>query len=113
MSNPKKIAFVCLHGSAKSLIAAEYMNRVAQARAGLALTATTSGPEPDARSAAERHRGGLRGSRHRCARPGARTRRRRWPWRRRITSYRSAARLPPLVTPGRDIERWDDCPRRQ
>ena len=27
--DPQKIAFVCLHGSAKSLIAAEYFNRVA------------------------------------------------------------------------------------
>jgi protein-tyrosine-phosphatase len=27
--DPQKVAFVCLHGSAKSLIAAEYLNRVA------------------------------------------------------------------------------------
>ncbi|WP_189043981.1 hypothetical protein [Aliidongia dinghuensis] len=43
----RKIAFVCLHGSAKSLIAAEYLNRAARER-GLPLTATTAGPEPDA-----------------------------------------------------------------
>lgn len=42
-----KIAFVCLHGSAKSLIAAEYFNRLARERS-LPLLATTSGPEPDA-----------------------------------------------------------------
>jgi arsenate reductase (thioredoxin) len=42
----RKVAFVCLHGSAKSLIAAEYFNKLARAR-GLAVHATTSGPEPD------------------------------------------------------------------
>jgi arsenate reductase len=42
----QKVAFVCLHGSAKSLIAAEYFNKLARAR-GLAIHATTSGPEPD------------------------------------------------------------------
>ena len=41
-----KVAFVCLHGSAKSLIAAEYFNRLAREH-GLDFTATTSGPEPD------------------------------------------------------------------
>jgi arsenate reductase len=43
----KKVAFVYLHGSAKSLIAAEHFNRLASAK-GLPLRATTSGPEPDA-----------------------------------------------------------------
>ena len=42
----RKVAFVCLHGSAKSLIAAEYFNRLAHQK-GLAMSATTSGPEPD------------------------------------------------------------------
>jgi arsenate reductase len=43
----QNIAFVCLHGSAKSLIASEYFNRLAAER-GLPHRATTSGPEPDA-----------------------------------------------------------------
>ncbi|HLZ66179.1 MAG TPA: hypothetical protein VKQ29_08100 [Aliidongia sp.] len=47
MTAAKKVAFVCLHGSAKSLIAAEYLNRSAHER-GLPMIATTSGPEPDA-----------------------------------------------------------------
>jgi arsenate reductase len=42
----QKVAFVCLHGSAKSLIAAEYFNRLAIERS-LPFRATTSGPEPD------------------------------------------------------------------
>jgi len=46
MTVARKIAFVCLHGSAKSLIAAEYLNRSAHER-GLPMTATTAGPEPD------------------------------------------------------------------
>jgi arsenate reductase (thioredoxin) len=42
----RKVAFVCLHGSAKSLIAVEYFNRIAIER-NLPLCATTWGPEPD------------------------------------------------------------------
>jgi arsenate reductase len=43
----QKVAFVCLHGSAKSLIAAEYFNRIAIEK-NLPFRATTAGPEPDA-----------------------------------------------------------------
>ena len=43
--NPN-VLFVCLHGSAKSLIAAEYFNRLASAR-GLPARATSAGTEPD------------------------------------------------------------------
>ena len=43
---PHRIAFVCLHGSAKSVIAAEYLNRVC-AQHGLALQAFSAGREPD------------------------------------------------------------------
>ena len=42
----ERVLFVCLHGSAKSLIAAEYFNRLAAAR-GLAARATSAGTEPD------------------------------------------------------------------
>jgi protein-tyrosine-phosphatase len=42
----RNVLFVCLHGSAKSLIAAEYFNRLASAR-GLAARATSAGTEPD------------------------------------------------------------------
>jgi len=43
---PTRVAFVCLHGSAKSVLASEYLNRVAGER-GLDLRATASGREPD------------------------------------------------------------------
>jgi arsenate reductase (thioredoxin) len=47
MSTPREnVLFVCLHGSAKSLIAAEYFNRLATAR-GLGARATSAGTEPD------------------------------------------------------------------
>jgi len=42
----QKVAFVCLHGSAKSLIAAEYFNRLVLEKS-LPIRATTSGPGPD------------------------------------------------------------------
>jgi arsenate reductase (thioredoxin) len=41
-----KVLFVCLHGSAKSLMAAEYFNRLAAAR-GLGARAASAGMEPD------------------------------------------------------------------
>jgi arsenate reductase len=44
--DPQKVAFVCLHGSAKSMITAEYFNRFAMER-NLPLRATTYGPESD------------------------------------------------------------------
>ena len=46
MPNHARIAFVCLHGSAKSVLAAEYLNRSAR-QLGLGVTATASGREPD------------------------------------------------------------------
>jgi arsenate reductase (thioredoxin) len=46
MVTQRKVLFVCLHGSAKSLIAAEYFNRLAAAR-GLGVTASSAGTEPD------------------------------------------------------------------
>ncbi len=47
MTAPRaNVLFVCLHGSAKSLIAAEYFNRLATAR-GLDTLAVSAGTEPD------------------------------------------------------------------
>jgi arsenate reductase (thioredoxin) len=45
-ARPQNVLFVCLHGSAKSLIAAEYFNRLAVAR-GLPVSAVSAGTEPD------------------------------------------------------------------
>ena len=46
MSTPV-VLFVCLHGSAKSLIAAEHLNRLAESR-GLKVHGESAGIEPDA-----------------------------------------------------------------
>lgn len=46
-SGTSTIVFVCLHGSAKSLIAAEHLNRLAQSR-GVAIRGESAGIEPDA-----------------------------------------------------------------
>ena len=46
MSERSLVLFVCLHGSAKSLIAAEQFNRLAKQR-GLALRAVSAATEPD------------------------------------------------------------------
>ena len=45
-SSDRKVLFVCLHGSAKGLIAAEDFNRLAVTR-GIGATATSAGTEPD------------------------------------------------------------------
>lgn len=46
MSNHPIMLFVCLHASAKSLIAMEYFNRLAAQR-GSSLRALSAGPHPD------------------------------------------------------------------
>jgi protein-tyrosine-phosphatase len=107
MTEPKIIAFVCSHGSAKSLIAAEYLDRLARAR-GIALSATTSGPEPDAevpsnviegllgRDIDARHRVPERVSAEALRQAG------------HIVSF--GCDLTGLVGAHRAIEHWDDCP---
>jgi len=103
----KKIAFVCLHGSAKSLIAAEYLNRCARER-NLPLSATTSGPAPDPEVPPHVIDGLLRrGIDTRQSRPA-------------MVSADALAQadhivsfgcdLERLVPPARLIERWDECP---
>jgi arsenate reductase (thioredoxin) len=47
VSPPTKVLFVCLHGAAKSVIAAEYFRRRAAA-ADLDVEVTSAGVEPDA-----------------------------------------------------------------
>jgi protein-tyrosine-phosphatase len=106
MNTTTHIAFVCLHGSAKSLIAAEYLNRLARER-GQSIAATTSGPEPDREVPANVIEGLLR--------HGIDVRR-RVPQRVTTEALAHAAHivsfgcdLAPLA-PGRTVEHWDDCP---
>ncbi|MBI1774479.1 MAG: hypothetical protein HYR63_03940 [Proteobacteria bacterium] len=107
MRAPHAIAFVCLHGAAKSLIAAEYCNRLAL-QGGIPLAATTSGPEPDAEIPQQVIDGLLgegidvRGKRPQRLSKDALARATH------IVSF--GCDLTALAPPGVAIERWDDCP---
>ncbi len=107
MSEPKTVAFVCLHGSAKSLIAAEVLNRLAQACA-LDWSATTSGPEPDAEVPSNVIEGlssrGIDALYRVPERVSAAALARAC----HIVSF--GCDLQGLVGDQRAIERWDDCP---
>ncbi len=46
MGEPRTVVFVCLHGSGKSLIAAEHFRRFAAQR-GLDVRTASAGPDPD------------------------------------------------------------------
>ena len=103
----RKIAFVCLHGSAKSLIAAEYLNRLAQQR-NLALAATTSGPEPDAEVPSNVIDGLLGRGIDARARIPDRVAAAALAEADHIVSF--ACDLSGLVPAARAVEHWDDCP---
>jgi arsenate reductase len=106
-SRQTSVAFVCLHGSAKSLIAAEYFNRLAREH-GLDFKATTSGPEPDA-DVPSNVIDGLRS--HAIDVRG---------YRPTLISAADLADADLIVSfacdagmrlaPGKAVERWDECP---
>jgi len=107
MKTPRTVLFVCLHGSAKSLIAAEYFERLTAER-GLNVHATSAGTEPDPDISPNVITGLLQDGidvRHR--RP------------RRLTTEDLAKAshvvsfgcdLSELAPPGLPVERWDDVP---
>lgn len=107
MSPMHKVAFVCLHGSAKSLIAAEYFNRLAR-ETGCARAATTSGPEPDPEVPLNVIEGMLK---HAIDVRG---------YKPTMISAAGLADADLIVSfaceagaslaPGKPVERWDDCP---
>ncbi|MBV8767109.1 MAG: hypothetical protein JOZ66_19570 [Hyphomicrobiales bacterium] len=109
MMQPKTVAFVCLHGSAKSLIAAEHLNKLAQAR-GAALAATTSGPEPDGEVPPHviegLHRHGVDASRRVPEKVSGKA----LAQASHIVSFGCDLERLGLVGKDRAIERWDDCP---
>jgi arsenate reductase len=101
------VLFVCLHGSAKSLIAAEYFNRLAAARRSKA-QATSAGTEPDdaipPRVVQDLRDDGIDVAGRRPRRPtgadveGAAL----------VVTF--GCDLGDLASRGRRIERWDDVP---
>ena len=106
MTTPN-VLFVCLHGSAKSLIAAEHFRRLAALR-GVDVDAVSAGTEPDAEVPPKVVHGLLaEGIDVRGRRPHGVTR----------TDVANASRvvtfacdLGQLAPPGLALERWDDVP---
>jgi arsenate reductase (thioredoxin) len=107
MTTSRKIVFVCLHGAAKSVIAAAFLNRLADER-GLDARATAAGIEPDAEVPSAVREGLLRdGLDVGLLRPRRVTRddlSSAW----RIVSF--GCDLRDVAPPGRAVERWDDVP---
>lgn len=104
---PWTVAFVCLHGAAKSVLAAACFERLAEAR-GMRVRAIAAGTEPDPEIAPAVLRAllaegiDLRGERPRRASredlAGAAV----------VVSF--GPDLAGLVPPGRPVARWDDVP---
>jgi arsenate reductase len=104
---PKTVAFVCLHGAAKSVLAAACFERLAAAR-GVGVRAIAAGTEPDSEIAPAVLRAllsegiDLRGEKPRPATredlAGA------------VAVVSFGPDLSGLVPPGRPIVRWDDVP---
>lgn len=107
MGKVQRVAFVCLHGSAKSLIAAEYLNRLGRDR-NLDLSATTSGPEPDAEVPASVIEGLLSRGIEASQCVPSRVTGEALAKADHIISF--ACPLDGLVPHARSVERWDDCP---
>jgi arsenate reductase len=106
MAKPRSFAFVCLHGSAKSVIAAEYLQQAARAR-GIEAQASAAGQEPD--DALPPHV--LKGMRERGFDLEGRAP--------RAVTAEALAKAEHIVSfgcdlsslaPGRKVERWDDVP---
>ena len=107
MASTRNIVFVCLHGSGKSLIAAEYLRRLAAQR-GLDIGAKSVAPDPDPEVPPKVVQGLLEGGMDvRGYRP------------RRITPEELATAshvvsfgcgLGDVAPPGLTVERWDDIP---
>jgi protein-tyrosine-phosphatase len=103
----QKVAFVCLHGSAKSLIAAEYFNRLAKEKS-LPVRATTAGPEPDAEVPANVVEGmKSRGIDVHAYRPTLVAAEQLTDADLIVSFACDAGRT---LAPGKPEERWDDCP---
>jgi len=104
---PPFVLFVCLHGSAKSVIASEHFRRLAAER-GLIADTLSAGTEPDAEIPPGVVRG-LRGDGIDPSglRPQAVT---RGDLERASRVVAFACDLTDMAPPGLTIERWDDVP---
>ena len=106
-SAPPTVVFVCAHGAVKSVVAAAYLQRLAEQR-GLSLRATAAGlePDPEVPAAVAEHllADGIdvRGYRPRGVTRGELS----TAW--RIVTF--GCDLGGLASPGRPVLRWDDVP---
>ena len=107
MSSTRTVVFVCLHGAAKSVIAASYLNRLSAER-GLNIRATAVGLEPESEVPPHVREGLLReGLDVRHHRPRAVTvEELATAW--RVVSF--GCDLDHVAPPGLAAERWDDVP---
>lgn len=107
MNDSRRLVFVCLHGSAKSLIAAEHFRRLAEGK-GMKMEVISAGTEPDLDIPTPVIKGLLEdGIDVRGRRPRQVTREAladSW----RVVSF--GCDLADLAPPGVLIERWDDIP---
>ena len=103
----QRIVFVCLHGSAKSVIAAEECQRLARER-GLAVQATAAGTEPDAEIPAHVVQGLLAEGIDVSGRRPRGVTRDELAAASRVVAF--GCDLTGLAAPGVAIERWDDVP---
>ena len=107
MTTTRTVMFVCLHGSAKSLIAAEYFRHLAATR-GMPAQALSAGVEPDSEVPPKVVAGLLEdGIDVRGRQPRQVTAEElRGAW--HVVSF--GCDLSGLLPPGASVERWDDIP---
>ena len=107
MSSTRTVVFVCLHGAAKSVIAASYLNHLSAER-GLNIRATAVGLEPESEVPPNVREGllqeGLDVSRHRPRAVTVEELATAW----RVVSF--GCDLGRVAPPGLAVERWDDVP---
>jgi len=107
MSSVRSIVFVCLHGAAKSVIAATYLNRLSTDR-GLNIRATAAGIEPEPEVPSQVCEGllyeGLDVRHYRPRRVTPEEMATAW----RVVSF--GCDLGEVAPPNLAIERWDDVP---
>ena len=107
MGMPPTVVFVCLHGSAKSLIAAEHSQKLASRR-GLDLRATAVGLEPDEKIPSPVVDGLLRDGIDVRGRQPRRIRGEELAGAGRVVSF--GCDVSGMVPPGVAVEQWDDIP---
>ena len=107
MSSTRTVVFVCLHGAAKSVIAASYLNRLSAER-GLNIRATAAGmePEPDVPPHVREGllRDGLDIGHYRARRVTHEELAAAW----QVVSF--GCDLSHVAPPGLAVVRWDDVP---